>query len=89
MNYNILVVIVIAIFGSVIVAAVAKKFRHAFLVPEGYAGLLYHKGKFVEVLRRRPTHPLGSALHAWARRTSARRRCSWRVRKSSRLTTSA
>src|SRR5439155_1089485 len=26
------------------------EFRHAFLVPEGYAGLLYHKGKFVEVL---------------------------------------
>jgi len=51
MNYNILVVIVIAIFGSVIVAAVVKEFRHAFLVPEGYAGLLYHKGKFVEVLR--------------------------------------
>lgn len=27
------------------------KFRRAFLVPEGYAGLLYHKGKFAEVLR--------------------------------------
>ena len=51
MNYNIiLVVIVIAIFGSVMVAAVAKKIRHAFLVPEGYAGLLYHQGKFVGVL---------------------------------------
>src|SRR5207249_11931348 len=51
MNYIILVVIVIAVFGSVVVAAVAKEFRHAFLVPEGHAGLLYHKGKFVEVLR--------------------------------------
>src|SRR5437773_12021473 len=50
MNYIILVVIVIAIFGSVMVAALAKEFRHAFLVPEGYAGLLYHKGKFVETL---------------------------------------
>ena len=50
MNYIILVVIVIAIFGSIIVASVAKEFRHAFLVPEGYAGLLYHKGKFVGVL---------------------------------------
>jgi regulator of protease activity HflC (stomatin/prohibitin superfamily) len=50
MNYNILVLIVVfAILGSVIVAAVAKEFRRAFLVPEGYAGLLYHKGKFVEV----------------------------------------
>src|SRR5438552_2513239 len=50
MNYDILVVFVIAIFGSVIAAVIAKEFRHAFLVPEGYAGLLYHKGKFVEVL---------------------------------------
>src|ERR1043166_7542514 len=50
MNYNILVVIVIAVFGSVLVAPLAKEFRHAFLVPEGYAGLLYHKGKFAEIL---------------------------------------
>src|SRR5437867_12135994 len=50
MNYNILVAIVIAIFTGVIVAAIVKEFRHAFLVPEGYAGLLYHKGKFVEIL---------------------------------------
>jgi regulator of protease activity HflC (stomatin/prohibitin superfamily) len=50
MNYNMLVVIVIAIFASVLVATVAKEFRHAFLVPEGYAGLVYHKGKFAEVL---------------------------------------
>ena len=50
MNYNMLVVIVAAIFASVILAAITKEFRHAFLVPEGYAGLLYHKGKFVETL---------------------------------------
>lgn len=50
MNYNILVIIVIAVFSSVVAAAIAKEFRHAFLVPEGYAGLLYNKGKFVEVL---------------------------------------
>jgi regulator of protease activity HflC (stomatin/prohibitin superfamily) len=50
MHYIILVVIVIATFGTVIAVAVAKEFRHAFLVPEGYAGLLYHKGKFVGVL---------------------------------------
>ena len=50
MYYIILVVIVIAIFGTVIVVAFAKEFRHAFLVPEGYAGLLYHKGKFAGVL---------------------------------------
>src|ERR1044071_9011098 len=50
MKLEILFIIVIAIFASVIVAAVVKESRHAFLVPEGYAGLLYHKGKFVEVL---------------------------------------
>jgi len=50
MQYIMLLVIVIAIFGTVIAVAVAKEFRHAFLVPEGYAGLLYHKGKFVGVL---------------------------------------
>ena len=49
MNYNILVVIVVAIFGSVVLAALAEKFRHAFQVPEGYAGLLCHKGKFAKV----------------------------------------
>jgi regulator of protease activity HflC (stomatin/prohibitin superfamily) len=47
---NILIVIVLAIVGVVIIAAVTKEFRRAFLVPEGYAGLLYHKGKFVHVL---------------------------------------
>src|SRR5258708_20432684 len=50
MNYNIVLIIVAAVFGSVIVAALAKEFRHAFPVPEGYAGLLYHKGQFVGVL---------------------------------------
>src|SRR6266481_3067182 len=50
-NIPIVIVIVIAIFGSFMVATVAKECRHAFLVPEGYAGLLYHQGKFVEVLR--------------------------------------
>ncbi len=50
MNHNILIVIVLAIVGVVIIAAVMKEFRRAFLVPEGYAGLLYHKGKFVRVL---------------------------------------
>jgi regulator of protease activity HflC (stomatin/prohibitin superfamily) len=50
MNYNILVVIVVAIFASIVLAAIAKEFRHAFQVPEGYAGLLYHRGKFVKAL---------------------------------------
>lgn len=34
MKYNILVVIVIAMFGGIALAAVAKEFRHAFQVPE-------------------------------------------------------
>ncbi len=51
MDYNMLYSIVITIFGGVVAAALAREFRHAFQVPEGYAGLLYHQGKFVEVLR--------------------------------------
>jgi regulator of protease activity HflC (stomatin/prohibitin superfamily) len=27
-----------------------RKLRHACIVPEGYAGLLYHKGKFIKLL---------------------------------------
>ena len=50
MNYGILFSIGIAIFAFILSCALLKKLRHAFLVPEGYAGLLYHKGKFVEVL---------------------------------------
>jgi regulator of protease activity HflC (stomatin/prohibitin superfamily) len=50
MNINIPVVMVIAIFVGLIFAVVVREFRHAFQVPEGYAGLLYHKGKFVQAL---------------------------------------
>jgi len=50
MNTNVLVVIVSAIFTGILITALAKAFRHAFLVPEGYAGLLYHQGKFLKVL---------------------------------------
>jgi regulator of protease activity HflC (stomatin/prohibitin superfamily) len=50
MNHEILFVIGFAILGAVIAFAVVKDFRRAFLVPEGYAGLLYHKGKFAQVL---------------------------------------
>jgi len=50
MNYNILAVAVLAVFVGVIVAVVLKDFRHAYLVPEGYVGLLYHQGKFVTLL---------------------------------------
>jgi regulator of protease activity HflC (stomatin/prohibitin superfamily) len=53
MNYDIFIAfglaigLMLAIFAAIKIA----QFRRAFLVPEGYAGLLYHKGKFVEVLR--------------------------------------
>jgi regulator of protease activity HflC (stomatin/prohibitin superfamily) len=51
MNIELMIIIGIAIFALVIGLAALKDVRRAFLVPEGYAGLLYHKGKFVEVLR--------------------------------------
>jgi hypothetical protein len=48
MNNEIIVAIAIAvaIVAAIIAAAKFPKFRHAFIVPEGYPGLLYHKGKF-------------------------------------------
>ena len=53
MNYDILIAIGLAIGLMLVIFAGIKlaQFRRAFLVPEGYVGLLYHKGKFVEVLR--------------------------------------
>lgn len=50
MNYIILFIIVSAVFGGLIALNLLKGFRRAFMVPEGFAGLLYHKGKFAEVL---------------------------------------
>jgi regulator of protease activity HflC (stomatin/prohibitin superfamily) len=51
MKIEILFVVGIAVFiGAIVLSTVMKNWRHAFLVPEGYAGLLYHKGKFVQAL---------------------------------------
>lgn len=51
MNNNIITLLTITfVVGVIISLPWLFKFRRAFLVPEGYAGLLYHKGKFVEVL---------------------------------------
>jgi len=50
MKYAILLIIGIAIFAAIFGFAFIKDVRHAFTVPEGYSGLLYHKGKFVKVL---------------------------------------
>lgn len=51
MNTQNVIVIAIAIVGVAIALAKLMKFRRAFIVPEGYAGLLYHEGQFVETLK--------------------------------------
>ncbi len=43
-------IVAIAVIAVVVFVAVLGKVRRAFLVPEGYVGLLYHKGKFQEIL---------------------------------------
>src|SRR2546427_7308374 len=50
MNYEIPFAIGFAIVGLAIALTNLHKIRRAFVVPEGYVGLLYHKGKFVKVL---------------------------------------
>jgi len=52
MNYDILITFGLALGLMLALFALIKlaQFRHVFLVPEGYTGLLYHKGKFVELL---------------------------------------
>jgi len=50
MTHEMFMGIAILTLFAVITSILLKDFRRAFLVPEGYAGLLYHKGKFVEVL---------------------------------------
>lgn len=51
MNTQNLIAIAIAIIGFAIAFAKLMKLRRAFIVPEGYAGLLYHEGQFVETLK--------------------------------------
>ena len=46
---NIFILITAMLIAAVTLSKLGK-FRHAFIVPQGYAGLLYHKGKFVKVL---------------------------------------
>jgi regulator of protease activity HflC (stomatin/prohibitin superfamily) len=50
MKFEMLFIVGIAVIAWIVGYALIKEFRHAFLVPEGYAGLLYHKGKFVKML---------------------------------------
>ncbi len=48
------IILIAIVFVAILFAmhGVSKllKFRHEFIVPEGYAGLLHHHGKFVELL---------------------------------------
>ncbi len=50
MNSEVIFIIIGAVFFSAVAAAAAKEYHHAFLVPEGYVGLLYREGKYVETL---------------------------------------
>lgn len=40
----------LAVAGFVVAKGVRARFRHEFLVTEGFAGLLYHEGRLVETL---------------------------------------
>lgn len=51
MNYEIMFIVTVAIVLMVFGMITLSHFRREFIVPEGYAGLLYHQGKFVELLR--------------------------------------
>ena len=66
MQYEIFIAIGFAFFGSLITVAVLKDWRRAFLVPEGYVGLLYHKGKFVEALRAGMSSPASNTEESGA-----------------------
>jgi regulator of protease activity HflC (stomatin/prohibitin superfamily) len=51
MKYDIVATIgVVAAMVTTLLALVLPKFRHAFQVPEGFAGLIYHKGKFIQIV---------------------------------------
>ena len=50
MKHEIMFIIGIAIFAIIIGYAFFKQLRRTFPVPQGYVGLLYHKGKFIETL---------------------------------------
>jgi regulator of protease activity HflC (stomatin/prohibitin superfamily) len=50
MHIEIIFAILAAFFAGLIAIKYATQWRFTVPVPEGYAGLLYHKGKFAEVL---------------------------------------
>ena len=50
MNIETIVAVIVGAIITAMLLAPLRKLRHEFIVPEGYAGLLYHRGKFVERL---------------------------------------
>ena len=50
MKYEMIEGLLVIGIAAVTFALLRARFRRAFIVPEGYAGLLYHRGKFVEML---------------------------------------
>src|SRR5438045_1833257 len=50
MNYELTIAIAILAFLSICGLGVLPAYRHAYIVPEGYAGLLYGNGKFLRLL---------------------------------------
>src|SRR5258706_9892367 len=48
-SFTFLVIATAMLIVTVVLLKIGKV-RYVYIVPEGYAGLLYHKGKFVEVL---------------------------------------
>ncbi len=43
-------ILILAVAGFVVANFVRARYRHEFIVTDGYAGLLYHDGKLVETL---------------------------------------
>ena len=51
---TVILIAVAAIFAAGTIASLVGRYRHAFTVAEGFAGLLYRDGKFVERLGVEP-----------------------------------
>ena len=50
MNIEIFIALIAGVVIAAILRAPLRKSRHEFIVPQGYAGLLYHRGKFIQRL---------------------------------------
>src|SRR5688572_20033588 len=50
MKFEMFVVAALATVVLIFTVVALKNIRRAFIVPEGYAGLLYHEGQFEETL---------------------------------------